>query len=210
MKNVLLLSAAVLGSSIGMSLAADIAPNETAPWSGVHASLIGGYSQIGVDGNQDDSPVQYPDDGVSAGMAVGVGLGYQHDLGDIVLGVDGDISALTNSEQLTMKDTVEADYDWFATARATAGFDLGGTLIYGTGGLAVLGADYSGGGDTQQQEFYGWTAGAGIEHMASDLVSVKLEGLYADFGSEQFGLSDTDTTIDNDMWVVRGGISLHF
>lgn len=209
MRYVLLLSSAFLGGSIVPGLAADISANE-AQWSGFHASLLGGYGEIGVDGNQDALFGPYPDDGLAVGMTVGVGLGYRHSLGGIVLGVDSDFSALMIDEQLAMKDTVEADYDWFATVRATAGFDLGDTLIYGTGGLAVLGTDFVGGSDNRQQDFYGWTAGAGVEHMVSDTISVKLEGLYAEFGSEKFELSDNDTTIDNDMWVVRGGISLNF
>jgi len=47
-----------------------------------------------------------------------------------------------------MKDTVDADYDWFATGRVRAGYDFDGTLIYGTGGIALLAADFDDGSKT--------------------------------------------------------------
>jgi outer membrane immunogenic protein len=210
MKTVLLLSAAILGGGIGTCLAADLAAPPTSDWTGFHGSFLGGYSQISVDGTQENSFGTWSDDGQTGGTTIGIGVGYQHSFGDFVLGVDGDVSFLMNETQLAMKDTVDADYDWFATARASAGWDLNGTLIYGTGGLAVLSAEFDDGSDSKDQTFYGWTAGAGVEHMINESISLKVEGLYADFGSEDFKLSGNDTKIDNDMWLVRGGISLHF
>ena len=76
----------------------------------------------------------------------GSGLGFNHDMGDFVFGLEGDVSLLTNENRLEMKGTVDADYDWFATARVRAGYDMDGTLLYATGGLAALSANFEGGG----------------------------------------------------------------
>lgn len=60
------------------------------------------------------------------------------------------------------------------------------------------------------EAFVGWTAGAGIEHMIGDSLSVKAEALYADVGSVDFTLSGDDTEIDGEMVLVRAGISFRF
>ena len=144
MKRSLLLGIAIIGASIGNAGAADFADTDTSDWTGFYGTLSAGYSGIGLDGTQidtDDSDLppgfSDSDKSWSDGAALGLGLGYNHDMGDFVFGLDGDVSFLTNENQLEMKQTVDADYDWFATARARAGYDADGTLLYLTGGLAA-------------------------------------------------------------------------
>ena len=91
--------------------------------------------------------------------------------------------------------------------------DLDGTLIYATGGYAALDAGFSDFGTSKDITLSGWTAGGGIEHMMSEMWTIRLEGLYADFGSEDIQLSpnqsfDGDTKTDTDMFLIRAGISL--
>ena len=219
MKRSLLLGIAIIGASIGNAAAADFADVDTSDWTGFYGTLSAGYSGIDLDGTQIDTDLsEFPflpgysdsDKSWSDGAAFGLGLGYNHDMGDFVVGLDGDVSFLTNENQLEMKQTVEADYDWFATARVRAGYDADGTLLYATGGLAALGANFDDGADSQNETFVGWTAGAGIEHMISNSFSIKAEALYADFGSVDFILSNDETEIDSEMVIVRAGISFRF
>lgn len=217
MKRSLLLGVAIIGASIGNAAAADIANTDTSDWSGFYGTLSGGYSGIDLDGTQIDTdgsegPFGFSDSDKSwsDGAAFGLGLGYNHDMGDFVFGLDGDVSLLTNENQLEMKQTVDADYDWFATARVRAGYDADGTLLYATGGLAALAANFDDGADSTSETFVGWTAGAGIEHMISDSFSIKVEALYTDFGSADFVLSNDETEIDSEMVTVRAGISFRF
>jgi outer membrane immunogenic protein len=219
MKRSLLLGIAIIGAGIGNAAAADFADTDTSDWTGIYGTLSGGYSGINLDGAQDDTddsePLIFPGDpdsdkSWSDGAAFGLGLGYNHDMGDFVFGLDGDVSFLTNENQLEMKQTIEADYDWFATARVRAGYDADGTLLYATGGLAALGANFDDGADSTNETFVGWTAGAGIEHMISDSFSVRVEALYADLGSVDFILSNDETEIDSEMVIVRAGISFRF
>jgi outer membrane immunogenic protein len=208
MKRGLLLGIAVIGASIGNAAAADFAdPANTSDWTGIYGTLSAGYSGIGLDGSQTGF-FTVTDESWSDGAAFGLGLGYNHDMGDFVFGIDGDVSLLTNENQLEMKQTVDADYDWFATARVRGGYDADGTLLYATGGLAALAANFDGGLDTRSETLLGWTAGGGIEHMMSDSISIKAEALYADFGSVHF--SDLDTEINSEMVIVRAGISFRF
>ena len=209
MKRSLLLGIAIIGVGIGSAAAADLSDSSTSDWTGFYGTLSAGYSGIGLDGTQIDI-LTASDKDWSDGAALGVGLGYNYDAGDFVFGLDGDMSFLTNENQLEMKQTVDADYDWFATARARAGYDAGDTLFYATGGLALLDANFDDGADSHNETLVGWTAGAGIEHMISDTISIKAEALYADFGSAKFRLSGDETKIDSDMVLVRGGISFRF
>jgi len=203
MKSNLLLSIAVIGVMASPAFA------QEADWSGAYGTVTAGYSAVELNGSQTGNFTE-TDSGWSNGGTFGVGAGYNMDMGNFVFGLDTDISLLTNQEKLDLKNTVEADADWFATARARLGVDTNDFLIYGTGGLALLGAEFTENADQQRETFVGWTAGAGVEHMISDNVSVKLEGLYADFGKENFTLDGYDTKFDGRMVVVRAGLTLHF
>jgi len=226
MNRKLLFSAAFFLAGIGAASASDLPVTYDTDWTGLYATLSAGYSDISTDGSQtyidgfdisgDPIIVTDKDSDTTGGAALGLGVGYNYDLGGFVLGLEGDISMVTNDGQLEMKNSVDADYDWFATGRVRAGFDLDGTLVYGTGGVAALKGQFSDGddeGDSQDVTFWGWTAGGGVEHMISESLTLRLEGLYADFGSEEFHLSPgffapVDTEIDPDMFVIRAGISL--
>jgi outer membrane immunogenic protein len=212
MKRSLLLGIAIIGAGIGNAAAADFVDTDISDWTGFYGTLSAGYVGIGLDGTQTDGTGfdSESDTSWSDGAAFGLGLGYNHDMGDFVFGLDGDVSLLTNENRLEMKQTVEADYDWFATARLRAGYDADGTLLYATGGLAALGADFDDGTNSHKETFVGWTAGAGIEHMMSDSISIKAEALYADVGSVDFTLSGDDTEIDSEMVLLRAGISFRF
>ena len=210
MKRSLLLGIALVGASINTVSAEDLNNTYSSDWSGIYGTLSGGYSGIGLEGVQTNISGTASDKSSSDAALFGAGFGFNHDTGDFVFGLDGDISLLTNDNRLEMKESVEADYDWFATARVRAGYDLDGTLLYATGGLAALSADFEADGDSHGETFIGWTAGGGIEHVVSDSISIKAEALFADFGNENFSLAGDDTDIDADMVVVRAGISFRF
>jgi outer membrane immunogenic protein len=214
-RNKLLLSAAFFLAGIGSAGAADLLPpTYDSDWTGLYATLSAGYAEVSVDGRQIDPEFGNKDDSDTSGGAIfGFGVGYNLDFGSFVVGPEADIGMLTNDGQLNMKDSVDADYDWFATGRLRAGVDLDGTLLYATGGVAGLNAEFNdrNENDSQGVTFWGWTVGGGVEHMISERLSVRLEGLYAEFESEDFTLGDIDTKIDpKDLWLVRAGVSLRF
>lgn len=219
MNRKLLFGAAFFFAGIHVSAASDLPLPETydSDWSGLYATLSAGYSEVKLEGEEVNLLFGGDDKDSSSGAVFGAGLGYNFDLGDFVIGVEGDINYLTNENTLDMKSTVDADYDWFATGRLRAGFDLDGTLIYATGGAAWLAADFEGTifgqSGTDHQTYFGWTAGGGIEHMFSDSLSLRVEGLYADFPSEDVNLDDGDPAfieIESDVFLVRAGLSWRF
>ena len=216
MNRKLLLGAAFFFAGIHVSAAGDLPlpATDDSDWTGLYGTLSLGHSEVKLDGEEFDSgppPGSESDTDKSDGGMLGLGLGYNHDFGDFVLGLESDVSLLTNDNTLEMKNTVEADYDWFATGRLRAGYDFDGTMLYATGGLALLAANFEddeGGND--DETYVGWTMGGGLEHKVSQRVSLRLEAIYADFPREHIELAADDTDIEAEMFLVRGGVSLWF
>jgi opacity protein-like surface antigen len=159
-------------------------------------------------------------DETDTGFTAGGQIGWNFQNGHWVFGVEGDINYLDVSSELTFAGkaagTFDADYDWFATIRARAGYAAGNNLLYITGGIAFLGADFSiadAGGFTptsKDKTLTGWTIGGGVEHMFDPNWSAKLEYLYANF--ESYTITDGTTTVkaNPDLHVVRIGLNYLF
>ena len=91
--------------------------------------------------------------------------------------------------------------DYFGTVRGRLGYNLGGTLLYLTGGFAYGGvntsstyADYTSpstlnlhGRVSNSETLTGWTAGAGVEYKISPSWSLKGEYQFVDLGSISAG-----------------------
>ncbi len=108
----------------------------------------------------------------SDGFVIGGQVGVNMQWNSFVLGVEGDGSFV----------------DWGAnkavgTARARGGFAFDRFLVYGTGGAAFRDSDV------------GWVAGGGGEYALTDNVSLGVEFLHYDFGTD-----DSD--------VVRGRVNV--
>lgn len=106
--------------------------------------------------------------------------------GQWVVGVDGDVRFADLSEPETkgvngLANNSGADVAWFTTMQLRSGYALDNLLLYGTGGLAATGTDFTvsmNPKDTYTQA--GWTAGAGMEWGLSDNAKAKVEFLYFD------------------------------
>ncbi|MFT4090270.1 MAG: TonB-dependent receptor [Asticcacaulis sp.] len=155
------------------------------------------------------------------GLQMGFGVGYNHHLTDNwVFGIEGDMTyATTKGSQFshTTEDLYLAqngqyqsrnDYRFnrFATLRGRLGYGFDRTLVYATGGLALVTETQSrtqyrslvvrtfDAGDatspwfteTKKATRSGWTLGGGAEYALSNNWSFKGEYLYADFGDKRF------------------------
>lgn len=49
----------------------------------------------------------------------------------------------------------------------------------------------------------GWTVGAGLEWAATDSMSLRAEGLYMDFGNDEFAAGSFDDKVDVDGFLLR-------
>jgi outer membrane immunogenic protein len=180
-------------------------------WSGFYLGINGGGGW--GHSNWDTSSDRI---GLSGGL-VGGTAGYNWQLGNAVLGIEGDIDWAnlkgTNSSTLCPAGCSTSD-TWLSTVRGRAGYAFGGVLPYLTGGLALgdiraATPGFAGASNTSA----GWTAGGGIEFGLTGNWSAKAEYLYVDLGRFNCGVncnglpSDNVSMHDN---VVRAGVNYRF
>jgi outer membrane immunogenic protein len=141
----------------------------------------------------------------------GVHGGYNWQAGSLLLGVEGDIA-------------FASDIDYLASVRGRVGWASPNWLVYGTAGVAfidtstnfiVVSADNGPFGFNLGNTDTGFVGGGGIEYRLGENLSLGVEGLYYDFGSdtqnltagagEPFVLKD-----ELDFAVARGRLTYHF
>lgn len=162
-------------------------------WSGIYIGVQGGYGfgtntwEAEIGGESDSGDLT----GIFGGLTAGVNM----QMGDFVFGAEGDISWANiegdSTSNITFScaiDDCHTDVDWFGTVRGRAGYAMGNTLPYLTGGFAFGNASgtadaglgsYVVGEDT----LTGYAVGAGIEQAFSPNISAKIEYMYVDLGT---------------------------
>jgi outer membrane immunogenic protein len=233
------------------------APALAPTWTGFYIGVNGGYGIGNWDGSQtfvdgaccaigplDSSTHPINSNGALAGGQVG----YNWQLGHVVTGVEGDFdwshisgtSALLTPFPLGFPANGEPFWtfairnDWLATVRGRLGYDVGGTLIYGTGGVAfgdfhethaVVDTPFAActppcATATLNETRVGWTAGAGVERALSNNWSIKAEYLYVSFAGvggtmpwddpARFGAGTDGFKGDFNVQTFKGGINYKF
>lgn len=229
MKKFLLSSVALLGLTVAAG-AADL-PRRAAPpmfapvpvftWTGFYVGVNAGYAwadhdrddvyffppgsivgSLGTTGTLTLADGRGNDDGFTAGGTIG----FNYQMGSIVLGIEGDLNwadigrnagvfpagtyTFVGTPGLAFAApaaTVVTDgngIDWFGTIRARAGVAFDRALIYATGGFAFGGGGNNNGcgglllGCNDDDWRGGWTAGGGIEYAFTNNLTAKLEALY--------------------------------
>lgn len=192
-------------------------------WQGVYWGLGVGYgwgqSEHFYDRNDNHGTAETD---LSGGLA-NVTAGYNHLLGNgIVVGVEADLGLMN----LEADDKVIFDgHVWksqfgsfWGTLRGRAGWLWNrDTLVYATGGLAIVEVDEVGIGDaagqtaTNQSVRSGWVLGAGVEHAFAPGMSAKVEYLHMDFGRYE-GLSENQEPyfFENRIDLVRAGLNFKY
>lgn len=175
-------------------------------WTGFYAGVNGGYGWAEIE----DGGFTFEElDGWFGGAQVG----YNYDFGGFVLGVEGDIqlSDINYSEEIVPGLTGEIGIDSFGTIRARAGYAVDRFLPYVTGGVAwARGSISASGGGTSlsfEDNFVGWTIGAGLEYAVTDNVTIRGEYLYTDFGTADF---DSGADVGLTSSIVRAGVNFKF
>ena len=171
---------------------------------GAHAGgrLGDGFDFISPDGNQ-----SFP---IGNAALAGLHFGYNwHATNAIVLGVEGDYTLGDRADEFGGVFGT----DGVASVRGRLGYALGPTMVYATGGVAVL--NWS---ELQSQSGFddsiaGWVAGAGAERKVLSNVSLGLEGLYYAFDDEvaiTFPGASFTQVYDRDFWAIRARLNYHF
>ena len=174
----------------------------------------------------------------------GIDAGYDFHSGNAVFGIAADLSWMHDKKSasatvvypccsptsFTVSQSMSTK--WLATARARAGYDVGGAVIYATGGWAGVKARYA----AQFTDTYasalesgssskfrsGWVVGGGADIKVTPNWTVEPEFLHADFG--HFGAPASTLAAQGTTWptsvfthratltanIARGGVHYHF
>ncbi len=216
MKKFLLASCATMMVGVGSAFAADVSAPAMHDWTGLYAGVFGGYAfsgddAVGVTGfgpNLNDLSLN--------GIYGGVDLGYNHQIDNIVLGIEGDIAFADISDSdsgngFSSKD----DLNYVGTLRGRAGFAIDNALIYATGGVAFTSSDYrvTDGALVDIKDSFsraGYVLGGGVEYAFDDQWSMKAEYLYMNFGHKWLSDGVAETKATPDFHSVRLGLNYSF
>jgi outer membrane immunogenic protein len=184
-------------------------------WNGAYIGLNAGYgfgSSQWIDTVTQASTNKFSTNG---GM-VGGTIGYNVQLGSVVVGVEGDLdwSGIKGSTTTVCISTCETSNSWLGTARGRIGYAFDRFLPYFTGGAAFGQVKGSAAGfGSFSQTSVGWTFGAGLEYAFIDHWTAKLEYLYVDLGNANCNTACSGGDpfdVSFKTGIVRGGVNYRF
>jgi outer membrane immunogenic protein len=196
-----ILTAALLASVATSAFAADLptrkgpppAPIVYAPpfsWTGFYVGVNGGYG-IGDFSSFGSTVFGHPDGGLVGGTA-----GYNYQIGQFVIGAEGDLdwADLQNTRTFTDGSTSKAQVNSLAHVLARGGVAFDRALFYVAGGYA--GGDVKGtfhdtaipGSPIFSNDGWqnGWAVGAGVEYAITNNVSVKGQYLFSQLSDKTY------------------------
>ncbi len=170
----------------GVASAADLPRRNTAPtayvapvpvftWTGLYAGVNAGYSWGSQKGAADATY------GSLDGAQVGGTIGYNYQMGQIVLGVEGDDA--WNQARGSKAGAISKSTN-VATARGRIGYAVDRVLLFTTAGYAGGAVDRTVGGASASDWHNGYALGGGMEYAFTSNVSAKAEYLYTDLTSK--------------------------
>lgn len=207
------------------------APAYVFNWTGFYVGAHVGYGWGDADvKNKDEFLYDFSPD--IDGPFVGAQGGFNYQVGNIVLGLEADVSwADIDGKDSTDfggvgpfgETTVEQEIEWFGTVRGRLGYAMGELLPYITGGFAWArserksewdGQIFPPGSTSDKNTHTGWVIGGGVEWAFTRNVTAKLEYQYLDFGSETYeldlGAAFSEPRVDLDLHTVRLGVNYLF
>jgi outer membrane immunogenic protein len=186
--------------------------NAAHDWAGAYAGVNAGYS-VGDFDVSVPAPLSGDPSFSGDGLLGGFQIGYNKQLGSMVIGVEGDIQASGADGSTSYPgggNSTTATLDWFSTARGRIGYAFDSTMVYGTAGLAIGGLEVSSDGESDDNTLIGVAAGAGVEQALTDSLSLKAEYLYVDTEKKSFTAGGQNTQAEWDGHVMRFGANLKF
>jgi outer membrane immunogenic protein len=165
-------------------------------WTGFYGGFNVGYGAAGI---TDNLPLLGTS--LMTGVVGGAQIGYNHQTGSMVLGVEADIQASDMHNTYSRTLPIVGDFTighrvpYFGTARGKVGyaFTCGCVMAYATAGIAYGAyepfASAVGVSVSRTYTNTAVTVGAGVEWMVSQRWSTKLEALYFDTGNIGSGIT---------------------
>lgn len=229
----LLVLAGLAGAMVsGSAMAADIArPVYKAPpagalpvaydWTGFYVGGHVGYGWAKKDWQDSFGLFNLSTD--PNGLLGGGQVGFNYQIGQFVLGAEGDFSWSGIKGGTTLLGVVpplgasfNTNVNWTSTVTGRLGIAFDRWLVYAKGGVAWANDKFSTNAYTPgtievTDTRIGWTAGAGVEYAFAPAWSAKLEYNYMDFGDKAVSFTPaTSTTVDQQIHAVKLGINYKF
>lgn len=171
------------------------------------------------------------------GFIGGGQIGYNYQIGAIVLGAEADIAYVDLEKRTAIVGTSGAtstfrqELNYLGTVRARVGYAFDRALVYATGGLAYgdskNSAVFSSAANINQVDYIGrrsdtevgYTVGGGVEYAFTNNLSLKAEYLYYDLGKKNVPVNLTTvgpaggsyvSKFENNGHIVRAGLNYRF
>ena len=222
----------LVGTAVLAASAAQAMPAFAFDWTGAYVGATAGLG-TGAFTTSDIEflgvPTGIPTFTTSAsGALLGLTGGYNKQMGQFVLGAEGDVSFSTvhgTDSTFAPSFTSEADLLNIGTLRGRAGFAMDGLMVFATGGLAagnVRATLHDNYGTivttTDTKLMVGVTGGGGVEAAVTDNVTIKAEYLYYNLGTAAMSVSEPSPpgwsqitfNVAGTGTIARVGVNVHF
>jgi outer membrane immunogenic protein len=192
----------------GNAIAADQLSSAQSPtpynWKGVYAGVQAGYGWFKGEDN-----LGTPSSTLKSGLG-GVYAGYNHLLGQFLLGVEAEANFMNFSS--TTSAGFKTNIDWMIAGRMRAGYTFDRFLAYATTGVSASELTFKSDarGTKDSNVHTGFLLGAGLEGLITEQVSLRLEYQHHWFANQTYNLGGSDFKVDGDLDIIRAGISYHF
>jgi outer membrane immunogenic protein len=139
------------------------------------------------------------------GFHGGAELGYDYQIGGIVVGVAGELygSSLKGDAATGREDRLHSRVDYFGTFRGRLGYAADRWLVFGTGGFAFsrLEIENKALRLSDKQDLNGWVAGGGVEYVYNKSITLRAEYTRLEFKDKTFsslpvGQREVGSTMD--------------
>jgi outer membrane immunogenic protein len=170
-------------------------------WTGFYVGANIGYGAGTIEVT--NLPIDEEDVG---GYFIGAQAGYNFQAGNLVFGIQSDLTVAGVENDEDPADTV----DWFGSTTGRVGLALDSMLPYVKAGVAYAGGTGNNDGFEDSASSVGWTAGLGVEVTVADNISVFAEYDYYDFGTAEFSFDGTDVDAETTLHTIKTGLNFKF
>lgn len=143
------------------------------------------------------------------GWAIGAKLGYDKQVGNIVVGVITD--AFYSFADGDGVGDYKSELNYYGTVRGRLGYSFGRLMAYGTAGYAYGELEVTGGGASASEMLSGWTYGGGLEYFWNRDLNLHAGYRRIDFDDQTFSsLPAGKNTLSPEMDILDFGLTTRF
>lgn len=150
------------------------------------------------------------------GWAIGAKLGYDKQVGNIVVGVitDGFYSFADGDGRGANAGDYKSELNYYGTVRGRLGYSFGRLMAYGTAGYAYGELEVTGtgpGGTSASEMLSGWTYGGGLEYFWNRDLNLHAGYRRIDFDDQTFSSLPTGkNTLSPEMDIIDFGLTTRY